>query len=193
MAIRNNCPVVLVTGGSKSGKSAAAEGILSRFCGRKIYIAAMEPYGEDAARAIERHHRMRAGKGFETIERRRDLGGADIGTGSAVMIECMLTLLANEMFGDEPPADPVSHIVSGIESLSERASLIVTVSGIVSCDGITYPKETMDYMAKMEQLNGRLGEMADCIIESVCGIPVTVKGSLDDVLERIDTKRLSDH
>lgn len=44
--------MILITGGSKCGKSSVAEGLLNGFPGEKYYIAAMEPYGEDAQRAI---------------------------------------------------------------------------------------------------------------------------------------------
>ena len=41
--------MTLLTGGSKCGKSAFAERILAAFSGQKYYIAAMQPYGSDAA------------------------------------------------------------------------------------------------------------------------------------------------
>ena len=67
--------MILITGGSKCGKSSVAEGLLNGFPGEKYYIAAMEPYGEDAQRAIARHREMRRGKGFRTIDRPRDIRG----------------------------------------------------------------------------------------------------------------------
>ena len=59
---------VLVTGGSKCGKSHFAESLFNDLEGEKIYIATMQHYGEEAFAAIERHRKMRSGKGFETIE-----------------------------------------------------------------------------------------------------------------------------
>lgn len=56
--------MILITGGSKCGKSAAAEAILDGFEGDKFYIAAMEPFGDEAKKAIERHRVMRQGKGL---------------------------------------------------------------------------------------------------------------------------------
>ena len=38
----------LITGGSKCGKSSFAERALDTFLGRKIYIATMQPYCNDA-------------------------------------------------------------------------------------------------------------------------------------------------
>ena len=60
--------LALVTGGSGSGKSAWAEDlVLSLGEGRRIYIATMYPFDEESHRRIERHRKMRAGKGFETV------------------------------------------------------------------------------------------------------------------------------
>ena len=61
----------LVTGGSGSGKSEYAENWLTgrnKKDGTYIYIATMQPYTEETMKKIERHHRLRAGKGFRTLE-----------------------------------------------------------------------------------------------------------------------------
>lgn len=50
--------MVLVTGGSGSGKSAFAEDkILSFGEGRRIYIATMHPYDEESHLRVRRHGR----------------------------------------------------------------------------------------------------------------------------------------
>ena len=38
-----------------------------------IYVATMMPYTEETKKKIERHHRLRAGKGFRTIEKYTDM------------------------------------------------------------------------------------------------------------------------
>ena len=68
----------LVTGGSGSGKSEYAENWLTgrnKKDGTYIYIATMQPYTEETMKKIERHHRLRAGKGFRTLEKYTDLSG----------------------------------------------------------------------------------------------------------------------
>lgn len=61
--------MAVVTGGSGSGKSAFAEDkILSLGQGKRFYIATMHPYDEESYKRVERHRKMRAGKGFETVE-----------------------------------------------------------------------------------------------------------------------------
>ena len=78
----------LVMGGSGSGKSAYAEKCISRLyrelctedAGRNkeaslYYVADMIPYGQETAKKIEAHRKMRAGKGFATLEWYVDLPG----------------------------------------------------------------------------------------------------------------------
>ena len=61
--------LTLVTGGSGSGKSAFAEDrVLSFGDAQRIYIATMHPFDEESHKRIQRHQKMRAGKGFETVE-----------------------------------------------------------------------------------------------------------------------------
>ncbi|MBR1863948.1 MAG: bifunctional adenosylcobinamide kinase/adenosylcobinamide-phosphate guanylyltransferase [Ruminococcus sp.] len=168
----------LVAGGSKSGKSAYGERLLESFKGQKVYIATMEPYGEDAERAIERHRAMRAGKGFVTLERYRDIGGAQIPEGAGVLIECMGNLLANEMFTEDGICCPTEKILSGIEELSRRAGELIIVTNLLDGDGRTYGEGTELYIRYMGEMNRRLGAMAQSVTECVFGIPIAVKGEL---------------
>ena len=61
--------MILVTGGSGSGKSAFAEDQVVSFGeAERVYIATMFPFDEESKKRVQRHRNMRSGKGFETIE-----------------------------------------------------------------------------------------------------------------------------
>ncbi len=107
--------ITLITGGSGSGKSAYAEKYIchvsnEKVCKEKYYIATMQIFDDEGQRKIDRHRRLRAGKGFITIEQPRDIQNAvsklqsesSLKTGRSALLECMSNLVANEMF---PPAD----------------------------------------------------------------------------------------
>ena len=67
--------MILVTGGSGSGKSAFAEDQVVAFgTAERIYIATMFPFDEESRKRVQRHQNMRKGKGFETIECLRQNG-----------------------------------------------------------------------------------------------------------------------
>ena len=177
--------LTVITGGSKCGKSAIAESILSSENGEKIYIATMEPYCDDAFEAIERHHKMRAGKGFVTVEKYTDIHDTELPENCNVLLECACNLLANETFSARAEK-PVEKILFGIETLSGKAQNVIIVTGQVGEDGINYPKETMDYMRNMGMLNMKLAQLADNVIEAVYGIPVVIKGSMKSISGGMD-------
>lgn len=107
--------ITLITGGSGSGKSEYAEKYIchapnKKGCKEKYYIATMQVFDDEGQRKIDRHRRLRAGKGFITIEQPRDIQNAVsklqsenyLKTGRLALLECMSNLVANEMF---PPVD----------------------------------------------------------------------------------------
>ena len=168
----------LVTGGSKCGKSSFAERILEGRSGRKIYIATMQPFGTDAIEAIERHRKMREGKGFETVERYTDIGDIQLPDGCAVLLECVGNLCANEMFRGNEIVCPTENVISGIKAVSETASELVIVTNQVGSDGISYSEGTAQYIRCLGEINRYIAEIADNVIECVYGIPFVLKGEL---------------
>jgi adenosylcobinamide kinase/adenosylcobinamide-phosphate guanylyltransferase len=169
--------MILVTGGSKSGKSSLAERFFDGFPGERYYLATMQPFGADARAAIERHRAMRAGKGFLTVERCTDLAGLDLPRGCGVLLECMGNLCANEMFREDGIYDPVSPVLRGIAHIRETADLFVIVTNEVGADGIAYPPETMQYIRCLAEINRKTAAFADTVIECTAGIPNVLKGA----------------
>ena len=167
--------MTLVVGGSKCGKSTYAESLFSDFDGEKIYLATMRPFGGEAKEAIERHRKARFGKGFSTLERSEDIGGADIPKGAGVLLEDMGNLCANEMFVGEKIVDPTEKILRGIEKLQSAAAMLVIVSNNVGADGYNYPEGTALYIKYLARINNALAGRADRVVECVYGIPIIQK------------------
>lgn len=167
--------LILITGGSKNGKSRIAEDIVSKTCLPKYYIATMEPYCDEARTAIERHRKMRAGKGFETVEKYTDIGEIILPKRCAVLLECVCNLCANEMFSRNEK-EPANKIITGIEALLKKAETLAVVTNQVGDDGVKYSRETMDYIKNMGEINRGLAEISDAVIEAVYGLPVILKG-----------------
>lgn len=169
---------VLVTGGAKCGKSHFAEMLFSGFEGRKLYIATMQPYGEEAFEAIERHRKLRSGKGFETIEKYTDIDEINLPESCGILLECNANLCANEMFKDENITDPTEKIIRGFEHLKRRAKLFVMVTNEVGNDGVSYESGTAKYIEIMGEINRHAAKISDIVVECVYGIPVPLKGEL---------------
>lgn len=170
--------MTLITGGAKCGKSRLGEKLTDAFAGTKIYIATMQPYGDEALAAIARHRKIRAGKGFETIEKYTALHELTLPENCAVLLECMANLCANEMFSGDGVNDPTERIISGIEHLKNSSAELVIITNNVGSDGIAYPPETEKYIEVMGRLNALTAALADNVYECVYGVPVVLKGRL---------------
>ena len=183
----------LVIGGSGSGKSEFAENLLEG-SQRKYYIATMQVYDEEGRKKVARHQRLRAGKGFQTIEQTRDMHkAAEIvvrdrkEAENAALLECMSNLIANEMFGGETEDSAsrmreaeredflVEKVMGGIRILAEKLDKLVIVSNNVFEDGISYDAQTMAYIRVLGRVNQELARMTDQVTEVVVGIPIKVK------------------
>lgn len=189
--------ITLVLGGSGSGKSAYAEHLLD---GKKnkYYIATMQVYDAEGEKKVARHRKLRAGKGFVTIEQPRDLekisldyvfqktkgkiGERDFRQGReenriCALLECMSNLVANEMFSGEemvPEDEVVRHVLQGVRTLAAKVDELVIVSNNVFEDGIAYEKATQTYIRALGRINTGVAAIADTVTEVVVGIPVPV-------------------
>ena len=170
--------LILVTGGSASGKSAHAERLLCEHAaGSRLYLATMQPFGAAAQKRIARHRALRQGKGFETVERPLGLAGLELPRRYAgILLEDLGNLLANELFAPEGAKDAAfGSILAGIERLQDCCETLVIVSNEVFSDGLPYPPETVQYIELLGRLNAALCARAQAAYESVCGILLPIK------------------
>ena len=184
----------VVTGGSGSGKSAYAEQKicgLQQGTGRLYYIATMYPYGSETERKIERHRWMRGGKGFRTLEWYTGLSeciekefsgqeGAERLSESAILLECMSNLVANELYMEQGAGkDTVRSVTEGIRRLKEQSRNLVIVTNEVFSESVPDSVEMKNYKKVLGEINRNLAGMADQVTEVVYGIPCIWKKDAD--------------
>ena len=171
--------MILVYGGSASGKSEYAEELITAMeSDTRYYIATMQAKDDESIRRINSHKDMRRDKRFTTVERSTDIDLAPIKESGSGLLECMTNLLANEMFlkSGIVDSDRVSEkIVSDTLRLNKRLDNLVIVSGNVSSAGADYDEYTLDYIRALELINTKIAEAADRVYEVVCGIPIKIK------------------
>lgn len=179
--------ITLVTGASGSGKSEYAEQLVTDSGAlRRLYLATMEIRGKEGRKKVDRHRALRRGKGFLTIECPRKLEQVQIGgrrQDTAVLLECISNLAANELFAPEEAAVAAAlraegaerRILAGIRHLAGCAGQVVVVTNQVGEDGLDYDQDTMEYIRLAGRVNCRLAAWADRVVEVVFGIPVVLK------------------
>ncbi len=174
--------LILVTGGSGSGKSAFAEDrVLSLGEAKRIYIATMHPFDEESKKRVKRHRSMRRGKGFETIECYTGLKEVEIPADSVVLLECMSNLTANEMFEKQGAHEKtVQEILKGVDRIRNQAKHLVIVTNEIFSDAAVFDQEMNTYLEYLGQINQLIVQRADEAVEVVYGIPVYIKGGREN-------------
>jgi adenosylcobinamide kinase/adenosylcobinamide-phosphate guanylyltransferase len=95
--------LILVTGGSRSGKSGFALELAQRFEGPRIFLATAQPFDEEMARRIAAHQRDRpAGWGLrEEPVRVPDALADALRSARTVIVDCVTVWMANLLLGDD--------------------------------------------------------------------------------------------
>ena len=166
--------ITLITGGSGSGKSAYAEKYIchasnEKGCKEKYYIATMQVFDDEGQRKIDRHRRLRAGKGFITIEQPRDIKKAVeklqsencLKTGRSALLECMSNLVANEMF---PTVD-----ASGIQAAEAKK------------EALDDPENMNDYeTAQISHVSKKVLKEVSILSENVAELVIVTNNVFED-------------
>lgn len=185
---KGNIMLYVITGGSGSGKSEFAENIAVEIHknsferGKLYYCASMMPCDDECEARIEKHRKMRKGKGFDTVECYCNIGSVNCNDNDVVLIECMSNLAANEMYSENGSikgsgdicamADKV--IVKGVEDIVKKAGAVVVVTNEVFSD-VCSDSESLKYLSVLAYINRSLVKKASKAYEVVCGIPVEIK------------------
>lgn len=158
---------VLIIGYPDSGKSKIAEDMVMDMSapGERVYLATMIPYGDEGRARIEKHRKMREGKGFRTIEAPFDAAAAAEESGvsgsATVLLECLSNLVANEMFERHTDSEAViEKVTADVMRLADNVRDLVIVSNHFEPEE-SFDEETVIYAGTLDMLNEKISGLAD--------------------------------
>lgn len=176
--------IILITGGSRSGKSARALHVGGQMTGPRAYIATCPALDEEMRERIRRHRQARRSAGWQTIEETTDLAGALEGaSGYGVLVVDCLTLWINNLMhaadgdGTALTEDDVEERCRDVlDACAGHDATVIFVTNEVGM-GIV---PANDRARRFRDLAGRCNQMmasaADVVTLMISGIPLTVKG-----------------
>lgn len=178
--------VILITGGTRSGKSSAALRLAQGFKS-KVFIATAEAF-DDEMRARIAKHKVERGNEWKTIEAPLDLSKAiaSVQDGKAViLVDCLTVWLGNLMFHDESISEdsvPCSTLLDALrQSPVARIILVTNEVGMGIVPDHPLGRRFRDIAGR---LNQRVGAVADQVILVVCGQCLTIKSTNQKTNER---------
>jgi adenosylcobinamide kinase / adenosylcobinamide-phosphate guanylyltransferase len=172
--VKGRPPIVLVTGGARSGKSRFALARGESLGSPRVFLATAEAQDEEMAARIARH-RAERGRRWRTVEEplaitavlRRPQGGV-------VLIDCLTLWLANQM-GDGPKTNVLPAVDELVEALCSRRSAVVAVTNEVGLGIVPENALARAFRDATGFLNQRVGAIADEVFLLVAGQALRIK------------------
>ncbi len=171
--------LILVTGGSRSGKSRFALQTAMRFPEPRVLLATAQAFDDEMKARIEGHRRSRPA-GWSTVEEPREVPRAlrsALQTAGTVVVDCLTLwisnlVLQNEGF-DELAAAAAAKDLAGAAAGSAAGVIVVTNevgSGVVPDNALA--RRFRDCAGRTNQV---LAAAADEVHFLVSGIPLAIK------------------
>ena len=170
--------VVLVIGGSRSGKTAFALGKAQEASGEssRVYIATAQPLDAEMEERIEKHRRER-GSAWATSEEPLHLGRAVRAASrsyAVAVIDCLTLCLSNLLCSNLDVEEAQDDFIDSLRTPGRLLHIFV-VSNEVGMGIVPENDMARQFRDMAGRLHQRLAGLADEVYLMVAGIPVKIK------------------
>ena len=173
--------LVLVTGGSRSGKSGIALEFVENRPGERLFLATSPMVDEEYDERISLHKREREGRGWQTVEEEINLIGVIDEKKDEIevfLIDCLTLWVNNLLFhnNNELTLNQLSNECSKlIEKIKEYDGTVVMVTNEVGLGVVPESKLARLYRDLVGSCNQLMAKKADRVFLVSCGIPLQLK------------------
>jgi len=175
--------VTLITGGSRSGKSAFAQQQAEQIDGPRLFIATCPRIDPEMDERILRHQQDREGLGWQTAE--VPLGLAEklerIPAGTTVLIDCLTLWVNNLMYEAEQQKqeiseDQMTNLAKGLARVAgKHEGQVFLVTNEVGLGIVPDNPLVRRYRDLVGRCNQVIAALADQVVLVTCGIPLQIK------------------
>jgi adenosylcobinamide kinase/adenosylcobinamide-phosphate guanylyltransferase len=175
--------IILVTGGSRSGKSAHALDLAQRLDGPRVFVATCPPLDDEMRARIRTHQNARQQAGWRTIEETADLPAAlaRAADGRVVLVDCLTLWVNNLLYNAEQAGstlqegDIQKHCEAVLEVCADLSSTVLFVTNEVGWGIIPENASARRFRDLSGRCNTVMAAGADEVILVVCGLPIHLK------------------
>lgn len=166
-------PVILITGGARSGKSTRAEARVREFVGKPVYIATAEALDQEMHERIARH---RARRGDDWIEREVPLDlvtALDDTDGTGVrLVDCLTLWLSNLLHAERNWRMEADGLAAALVRQRSPVVLVTNEVGMGIVPDNALAREFRDAAGLLNQIIARVADEVEFV---VAGLPLRVK------------------
>ncbi len=182
--------IILVIGGSRSGKSSYALDFGQSVPGPRTFIATCPTIDDEMIARIEAHQKERASGNWKTIEQEIDISRA-LATSkdsNVIVVDCLTLWINNIMYQSKTKLEDLSEtymikLSNEVINISRiLPGMTIFVSNEVGMGIIPGDTQTRLYRDLVGRCNQVFAAGADAVVHMVCGIANFIKGELKDVV-----------
>jgi len=175
--------IILITGGTRSGKSDYARSLAEALPGPRAFVATCPVIDEEMRQRVARHREERRQADWDTVEEELDLAAAlnDHGRYRVFLVDC-LTLWVNnilheaEQVGRKVNEDEIARRITGVlEAASVVDGTVLFVTNEVGWGIVPETHLSRLYRDLVGRCNRVVAERADKVILVACGLPLVLK------------------
>ena len=175
--------LILISGGSRSGKSAFAQQLAENKKGSRLFVATCPYTDPEMAERIRRHRQDRQGRGWQSIEEPLQLVSclADNPLQATVLIDCLTLWVNNLIFAAEQEQQTITE--DQVEGLAEQLGrtarrhqgTVIMVTNEVGLGIVPDNALARLYRDLVGRCNQVIARAADQVFLVSCGIPLQLK------------------
>lgn len=167
--------IILITGGSRSGKSSYAEQLALSLSGTPVYLATARIWDEEFRERVRRHQERR-GPQWTNIEEEKYLSRHDV-SGRVVVIDCLTLWSTNFFFDLESDVDrALDALKAEFDRFTDQDATFLFVTNEIGMGGTSDNALQRRFTDLQGWMNQHVAARADEVILMVSGIPVKIKG-----------------
>jgi adenosylcobinamide kinase/adenosylcobinamide-phosphate guanylyltransferase len=176
--------IILITGGSRSGKSTYAQCIAESIPEDRTYIATCPVVDEEMEKRIRKHKEARRAGNWHTIEEPTNLAAALIKAGKSrvIVVDCLTLWINNLMYdaesqnrdlGEDEIVERCGDVLDACSAISGTIIFVTNETGMGIVPDNPLSRRYRDLAGRCNQV---MADRADAVAFMVSGIPLTVKG-----------------
>ena len=167
--------VVLITGGSRSGKSSYAEKLALSLSPNPVYLATARIWDEEFRERVRRHQ-ARRGPQWTNLEEEKQLSRHAL-AGRVVLVDCLTLWCTNFFFDLESDVDRALEAAKAeFDRFTAQDATFLIVTNEIGMGGTSDNEIQRKFTDLQGWMNQYVASRADEVILMVSGIPVKIKG-----------------